>query len=168
MSLPFNFSQIIKATAVMSSQSKSQSAIWISPRLLLSTLHLYDWNRDDPSFEECERLRIDGETFSVENEISSQVLSKYLPKVQLVRFDVERDIGIFKLQDQFSSSSAFANPDWILEYDQLDNPELKGAKVACIGYSSKISETDARNVQYAAWIQLQQNIQGLVLSVSLH
>ena len=61
--------------------------------------------------EECESNRKTGQTFDVESEISSQVLSAHSPKVQLLDFSAEIDIGIIRLQDRFASRENFVDPE---------------------------------------------------------
>lgn len=162
-------SQAVKSVAVMSSTHMTQTAIWIGPRLLLSTLHLHQWIQGYPSNEECDLLRKTGQTFDVESEICSQILSIFSPKVQLLEFSAEEDIGIFKLQDHYPPRSDYVNPDWLLERDEVYERDLKpGWKVACVGYSGKISEEDAVKVKNEAAIQLLKTVPQSALSVSLY
>jgi len=167
--LPFNMSQIVKSVAVMSSAHMTQTAIWIGPRLLLSTLHFHHWVQGLPSNEECDLVRKTGQTFDVETEICSQFLSVHLPKVQLLEFSVEDDIGIFKLQDRYPPRSDWVNPDWLMERDDAYRQDLNaGRKVACVVYNGKISEGDTRKIKDEAAIQLQKNLQQFAFSVSLY
>ena len=167
--LPFNMSQVVKSVAVMSSAHMTQTAIWIGPRLLLSTLHIHHWIQGLPSNEECDLVRKTGQTFDVESEICSQVLSLHSPKVQLLEFSAEDDIGIFKLQDQYPPREDFVNPNWLMERDEAYEQNLEpGRKVACVGYSGKISEEDARKIKDETSIQLQKDLQQLAFSVSLY
>jgi hypothetical protein len=96
-------------------------------------------------------------------------LSIFSPKVQLLEFSAEDDIGIFKLQDHYPPRSDYVNPDWLLECDEVYERDLKpGRKVACVGYSGKISEEDAVKVKNEAAIQLQKTVPQSALSVSLY
>ena len=166
--MPFNMSQIVKSVAVMSSAYMTQTAIWIGPRLLLSTLHLRHWIQGLPSNEECELVRQSGQTFDVETEICSQVLSAHSPKVQLVEFSAEDDIGIFKLQGGYSPRSDWVSPDWLMERDEAYRQNLMaGRKVACVAYNGKIKEGDARRIKDEAAIQLQKTFQQSAFLVSL-
>jgi len=167
--LPFNMSQIVKSVAVMSSAHMTQTAIWIGPRLLLSTLHFHHWVQGLPSNEECDLVRKTGQTFDVETEICSQFLSVHSPKVQLLEFSAEDDIGIFKLQDRYPPRSDWVNPDWLMERDDAYRQDLNaGRKVACVVYNGKISEGDTRKIKDEAAIQLQKNLQQFAFSVSLY
>ena len=161
-------SQIVKSVAVMSSAHMSQTAIWVGPRLLLSTLHLHHWVQGLPSNEECDLVRKSGQTFDVESEICSQVLSVHSPKVQLLEFSVKDDIAIFKLQDCYPPTSDWVNPDWLMERDDAYKQDLNaGRKVACVAYNGKISEGDERKIKDEVASQLQKKLQQLAFSVSL-
>ena len=161
-------SQIVKSVAVMSSTQMTQTAIWVGPRVLLSALHLYHWVQGVPSTEECDLVRKTGQVFNVESEICSQVLSSHSPKVQLVEFSIEDDIGIFKLQDCYPPRPDWVDPDWLLDRDDAYIKKLSaGRKVACVGYSGKISEEDAKKIKNEAAIKLQENLQQSAFSVSL-
>ncbi|KAK3172998.1 hypothetical protein OEA41_006326 [Lepraria neglecta] len=163
--LPFNMSQIVKSVAVMSSAHMTQTAIWVGPRLLLSTLHLHHWVQALPSNEECDLVRKTGQTFDVESESCSHVLSVHSPKVQLLQFSAEDDIGIFKLQDCYPPRSDWVNPDWLMERDDAYRHDLNvGRKVACVAYNGKISEGDTRKIKDEAAIQLQKNLQQFAFS----
>ena len=160
-------SQIVKSVAVMSSANMTQTAIWIGPRLLLSTLHFHHWIQGLPSNEECELVRKTGQTFDVETEIRSEILSVHSPKVQLLEFSAENDIGIFKLQDRYPPRSDWASPDWLMERDDAFRQDLSaGQKVACVAYNGKISEGDARRIKDEAAIQLQKTLQESAYLVS--
>lgn len=153
----------------MSSKVMAQTAIWVGPRLLLSTLQFRHWIQDQPSHEECELVRKIGETFNVESEICSQVLSEFSPKVQLVEFSAEHDIGLYKLQDHFPSRTEYLNPDWLMECDEAYSANLEdGRSIACVGYNSKISHEDATEVIKQAAIQLQRTLPQFATQVSLH
>ena len=156
--LPLNMSPIVKTVAIMSSAHMTQTATWIRPRLLLSTLHLHHWVQGLPSNEECELVRNTGQTFDVETEYCSQVLSVQSPKVQLLELSAEDDIGIFKLQDRYPPRSDWVSPDWLMERDNAYGQDLKGRKVACIAYNGRISEGDTRKIKDEAAIQLQKNL----------
>jgi hypothetical protein len=169
MPLPSNMSNVVKSVAVMSSKVTTQTAIWVGPRLLLSTLHFRHWIQDQPSNEECELVRKMGETFNVESEICSQVLSEFSPKVQLVKFSAEHDIGLYKLQDHYPSRTEYLDPNWLMECDEAYRANLEdGRNVACVGYSSKISHEDATEVMEQAAIQLQRTLSQFTTQVSLY
>lgn len=159
----------MKSVAVLSSNYMSQTAIWIGPRLLLSTLHIHHWIRGHPSFEECDIIRKEGNTFDVESEICSHVLSTFSPKVQLVDFSVPNDIGIFKLQDHYPPISDYVNMDWLLERDEMYERYPKAAqKVACVGYSGKIGDQDALKIKNEAAVQLRRTVPQHAFLVSLY
>ena len=144
----------------------TQTAIWIGPRLLLSTLHLYQWVQGLPSDEECELVRKKGLTFDVESEICSQVLSLHSPKVQLVEFSAKDDIGIFKLQENYPPRSEWVNIEWLMDRDEAYKLELKaGCKVACVAFNSKMTGEDRRNIKDEAARQLHQKAPKFALSV---
>lgn len=147
----------------------TQTAIWVGPRLLLSTLHFRHWIQDQPSHEECELVRKMGETFNVESEICSQVLSEFSPKVQLVEFSAEHDIGLYKLQDHYSSRTEYLDPNWLMELDEVYRVNLEdGRNIACVGYNSKISPEDATEVMKQAAIQLQRTLSQSTTKVNLY
>lgn len=133
----------------------SEFGLWVSPRLLLSSLHLYDWPTGGPTFSVCEMLRLSGQTFHVESEITSQVLSENSPKVQLIAFSVEHDVGLFKLQDDCLSNSDWVEIDWLLERDEVVQAKVSpGQKVACVGYSGKVENNDAWEISMEIAVQL--------------
>jgi hypothetical protein len=162
-------SNVVKSVAVMSNKVMTQTAIWVGPRLLLSTLHFRHWIRDQPSHEECELVRKMGETFNVESEICSQVLSEFSPKVQLVEFSAEHDLGLYKLQDHYPSRTEYLDPNWLMECDEAYRANLEdGRNVACVVYSSKISHEDVTEVMKQAAIQLQRTLSQFITQVSLY
>lgn len=90
----FNMSQVVRSVAVMRSNTKTQSAVYIGPRLLLSALLFHDWFKREPKRGECQAVIESNQTIAVESEICSQVLSQHSLKVRLVSFDTENDVGI--------------------------------------------------------------------------
>ena len=157
--LPWNASQIIRSVAVMSGSTMTQSALWIGPRLLLSTLHIHTWVQGFPSEEECKLLHQSGTTFDVETEISSQVLGKFSPKVRLIVWSAENDVGIFQLLPQFASQTEYINIDWLMEPEELYNQNLSpGRRAACIGYNGSLSKDLAKQVKHEASRELSKNL----------
>lgn len=71
--------------------------IWRGPRLLLAALHIHDLVKRSPAKEECQLLYGSCQTFRVESEISSQILSECSHKVQLLHYSEQNDIKIFRL-----------------------------------------------------------------------
>ena len=132
--------------------------MWVSPRLLISSLDFHGWIKGVPSHIECEMFRDLGITFAVENEIPEKLLSEYSPRVQLAAFDVENEIRIFKLQDQYADQQYFIDIRWMLECDgarSQQNINLEpGTNAACVGYSRMISEDDSKTVLDQAIHQL--------------
>ena len=151
----------------MKSLDKFQSGIWVGPRLLLSTLHLCDWAGGNPSIFELERIWSSGQTFEVEYEISSKVMSEYSLKVQLVGFCASNDIGIYQLQTGYPSRVDFVDPDLLLERDEFYrlHPQLR-ERVACVGFSGSIDATEAVLIRQEAQIQVQQRLQRSACLVS--
>ena len=146
----------VKAVCAMSGKYMTQSGLWVGPRLLLSTLHIHTFVQGIPSRGECELIRQSGQTFDVESEISSQVLSTHSPKVQLLDFSAEDDIGIFRLQDSFTPRENFVDPEWLMERNEVYNNHLPpGSNVGCLGYNSRISDDDKRRVTEIAASKLQ-------------
>lgn len=155
--------------AVMSSKVMTQSAIWIGPRLLLSTLRFRHWIKGQPTHEGCDLVRKTNETFSVESEICSLVLSEFSPKVQLIEYSAEHGIGIYRLQDHYSSRTEYGDPDWLVECDEDFNANLEnGQNAACVGYNDKISPEDSQEVMKQAAIRLQIIMPQLATQVSFH
>ena len=159
---------IVKAVAVMSSSVMTQSAIWVGPRLLLSALHFRHWIQNGPSHEECVLVREMGETFNVESEISSQVLSEFSPKVKLLWFSAEHDTGLYRLLDDYPARTEYLDPNWLLEGDEIRGAYLDGQNVACVGYNSKISSEDAKEVVARAAIKLERTLQQSITQLSLY
>lgn len=103
----------------MSTGHDSQSGVWIGPRHILSTLHFYPWIHNLPSHSICDEFRQRGVAFAVENEISQEIIDEYSPRVRLVGFDIDNDIGIFKLEDNYSDQTDFIDYQWIIERDEI-------------------------------------------------
>jgi hypothetical protein len=159
---------IVKSVAVMSSSVMMQTAIWVGPRLLLSALHFRHWIQHQPSREECELVQKMGETFSVESEITSQVFSEFSPKVKLIEFSAEHDVGLYRLLDDYPARTEYLDPNWLLEGDEIRGAYLDGQNVACVGYNSKISSEDAKEVVARAAIKLERTLQQSITQLSLY
>lgn len=165
--VPFNMSQVVRSVAVMRSNTKTQSAVWIGPRLLLSALHFHDWFQRDPTRGECQAVLESNQTFTVESEICSQILSQHSLKVRLVSFDTENYVGIFMLDEKYAPRSEWVQLDWLIERDQMYEKGLDaGRKVACIGYNARVSEGDEKKIREETWIQTQRILHQSAFSVS--
>lgn len=141
----------------MASPTKTQPGFWVGPRLFLSTLHFHNWIGEFASINECEQFRQTDVSFTVESEISQTILSEYSPRVQLIAFNVDNDVGLFKLQDKYADQKNFVNIDWIMERDDVYSHQLPtGAKAACCGFSGAISEFQSKQVQDQAAHHLSQ------------
>ena len=154
--LPDNMRAVVRATSTMKGthpSGKSQSGFWVSPRLLISTLHFHSWIGEHPTKAECEMFLVGGTQFQVENEISATVLGPYSPTVSLVRYNVECDLGIFKLQDGLPDREEFVDYRYIIERDEIYQQGLSpGTKAACVGFSAEIAENDGKMIiQQAAY-----------------
>lgn len=153
--LPPSLPIILQSVAAIHSRQMCQSALWISPRLLLSTLHLYDWKGPTPTIEELEYLRYTQMPFDVESEITSKIVCDQSPKVKLIAYNVACDIGLFKLLDEYPSNPTHVNLDWLLDRDAASKIESAArSKVACIGFSSQIAEQDSWRINMALAFQL--------------
>ena len=62
--------------------------------------------------------------FAVEGEISRHVLTKYSPHAQLVAFDINNDLGIFRLQNQYPDQKDFVDINWLLEREEAYHNQL--------------------------------------------
>lgn len=145
-----------------------QSGIWIGPRLLLAALHIHDWIQKYPSREECHLMCQSRQTFHVESEISSQILSDFSPKLQLIHFSEQNDIGIYRLLDQYPPRLDWVRPEFLMERDEVYQQNLSGGrKVACVGFSGAVSQSDQRLIQEEAAMQLQKNLRQIAFSVRL-
>lgn len=164
---PHNLKQIIRSVAVLQSRKMSQSALWVGPRFLISALHLFNWPGNVPTTQQCELLRLDGTTFHVESEITSSILSSNSPKVQLIAFSAENDLGVFKLQDQYPPSSDWIDLDLLMDRDEAAQMNIRsGSKVACIGYSGQIDTLDAKQITWEMAIQLRHKVPAASFEVS--
>lgn len=149
--LPPNINVIIRSTGVMAHRGTTQSGFWVGPRLFVSTLHFHTWSGPCASLNECEQFRQSEIAFPVENEISRQLITKYSPRVQLVAFDIDNDLALFKLQGQYPDKKDFVDISWILERDEAYNNQLPVAsKAACCGYSGAVSEEASKQIQNQA------------------
>jgi hypothetical protein len=112
------------------------------------TLHFHDWIGTFASLSECEQFKQAGVVFPVESEISRQVLTQYSPRVQLVAFNIDNDMGLFRLQDHYPDQSNFIDINWLLERDDAFSDQLPvGSKAACCGYSAAVSAQETREIQ---------------------
>lgn len=149
--LPTNAHAIMRATCVMENRSITQSGFWFGPRLFISTLHFHNWTGPFASFNECEQFKQSGVAFAVESGISRHVLTKYSPHAQLVAFDIDNDLGIFRLQNQCPDQKDFVDISWLLERDEAYNNQLPvHSKAACCGFSASVSEQASREIQSQA------------------
>lgn len=134
---------------------KSQSAIWVAPRLLMSTLHLYNWYNGHPSESEVDKVRQEGHIYRVEDEISGQLLGPHSPGVRLVEFSAADDLGLFQLEVGYPDRKHYIDFNWLAERDELLPQDINaGSKMGCIGYNGRISEEDATKVKEIAMNQL--------------
>ena len=155
MPLPFNIGVVVRSTGVMANGAISQSGFWVGPRLFFSTLHFHHWIGNFASANECDQFRLTGVAFPVETEISRQVLSQYSPRVQLVAFNLDNDMGLFRLQDHYPDQSNFIDISWLLERDDAFSNQLPvGSKAACCGFSATVSAEGSRKIQDQAAHQL--------------
>jgi hypothetical protein len=146
--LPPNIDVVVRSTGVMANGAKSQSGFWVGPRVFLSTLHFHDWIGTFASLGECELFKQAGVVFSVESEISRQVLTQYSPHVQLIAFNIDNDMGLFRLQDHYPDQSNFIDINWLLERDDAFSNQLPvESKAACCGYSAAVSAEESREIQ---------------------
>lgn len=146
--LPPNINVIIRSTCVMAHRGATQSGFWVGPRLFVSTLHFHTWIGPGASFNECEQFRQSGVAFPVESEISRKLITESSPRAQLVAFDIDNDLGLFKLQGQYPDQEDFVDISWILERDEAFINHLPVAsKAACCGYSDAVSEEDSKHIQ---------------------
>jgi hypothetical protein len=167
--LPFNISTIIKSVGFMGGPGKSQSCMWVGPRLLLSTLHLFNWPAIHPTIEDCENVRKHKIAFSVEIEVSAKILCEYSPRVLLVAFNVDHDLGIFKLQDEYPDRQDFIDVNWLMERDEAYHQGVAPeSKAACIGFSSHVPENEAKLIKEQAAYKLSQHMPSAYHPVSCY
>ena len=115
-----------------------------TPRFL-STLHFHKWIGNFASESECEQFKQAGVAFFVESEISRQVLNQYSPRVQFIAFNIDNDMGLFRLQDHYPDQSNLIDISWLLECDDAFSNQLPvGSKAACCGYSAAVSEEESK------------------------
>ena len=159
--VPGNMANIIRSVAVMAGPQMSQSAVWVGPRLLLSTLHISSWfnGPDKPTTQELEAIRTQGYEFRVENEISSQLLSDSSVKVRLCDFSIADDIGLFKLTENFPSRNEWVSPSFLIERDELHFRYITSQRpVACVGYNGRVNDNDVQLIKDAVVSQLQGQV----------
>jgi hypothetical protein len=165
--LPPSMSQVVKGNGVMSSSQKIQSGLWVGPRLLISTLHLYHWQSGQASDAELDIVVQEGRLFDVEQEISSEFLCEHSAKVQLIRYSREHDLGIFRLRDQDSSRTDWLDVDYLMERDEIEKLLLPHRLVGCLGYSDKIEPADFIHIQEQARFQLHRILGPQAFQVSI-
>ena len=165
--MPPNIETIVKSVAVMSSREMTQTAFWIGPRLLVSTLHMHSWVQGKPSDVECEFVREQGELYNVETETSSQLLSEESPKVQLIKYSTAHDLGIFRLHEQHPPRKEWIEIEWLMEGDEAHKQNLvAGQTVACIVFNGEMSPNDESAVKAAAFDYLKHNFPAIASQVS--
>lgn len=105
-------------------------------------------------------------SIAIETEISREIIDEFSPHVQLIAFDVDNDIGLFKLQDKYAGQKNFINIDWILKRDDAYFTQLQvEVTAACCGYSGMLSELQSKQVQNQAAHHLSQ-VQTVFVSFS--
>jgi hypothetical protein len=149
---------VINSTASLRSPYVTQSGVWVGPRLLISALHMQNWNKvDSPSDEECELLSQQKVRYQVENEISTECLSGDSALVELIKFDVKSDLGIFRLVDEYAPRQSWVEIDNLMERDDSHNLLVKGDVVGCIGFNGDIKSDDISLVQTAINSEISKN-----------
>ncbi len=94
------------------------------------------------------------EPLSIENEISSKLLSQFSPKVALVAHNIQNDLGLFRLLDQYPPSRNWIDLNWIMDRDELYNSQMHHEQqIGCIGYSNSLSDEDTKKVKDEAEIK---------------
>ena len=170
-SFPFDMNKIVRATAVMQGPGGSQSGLWVGPRLLLSTLHLQKWAQDSPTDAELQAYVDSVQLFEVESEITSVVLNNHAPKARLIDFSAKHDLGLFQLLDNYSDTVHHVTADSLIEVDEFyELHPQPGLKAACVGYSGRISESEAAQLRQVAQGVVQQRLQysANLVSISRH
>ena len=145
--IPFNMDRVVRSVAVISSCKNTQSALWIGPRLLLSSLHnlVSNVGKDPTRWVLDDGLRRHNYAFEVESEITSQVLCSFSPKVELLKYFLEDDLVIFSLPDEYPPNRNWVEPDWLMQHG--DFVFQAGRKVACVAYNVSISDTDGHGTR---------------------
>lgn len=104
---------------------------------------------------------------AVETEISREIIGDHSPRVQLIAFDIDNDVGLFKLHDSYADQKNFINIDWIMERDDAYSTRLQfGVAAACCGYSESLSELQSEKIQLHAAQHLSQKLVNF-LSISI-
>ncbi|KAL8914845.1 MAG: hypothetical protein Q9171_000681 [Xanthocarpia ochracea] len=146
--LPANMGHIIRSVCAFGSRTKHQTAIWVGPRLLLTTLHFHDWFGDIPTDAELNTLLKSGTRFAVESEICSRLISAASPMVQMIDHDASNDLGLFRLADESPDRTEWVDPAWLADRDEIYEAEpTPGRIVACVGFSGSIHGDDANAVR---------------------
>lgn len=132
---------IVRSAVHMTSTTGAQSGFWVGPRLILSTLHIKEWKGKIASYEECEALRKSGEWIYVESEITSKVIDmQHSPVVQLIEYDVEADIGLFRLMDQYPPAHDWVRTSWMWERKEMHEFKTPDREwIACVGYNGRLT-----------------------------
>ncbi len=164
-----NFERIVRSTSVMGSDDgTTQSGIWVSPRIFISALHFRKWMYNTPTQAECQLVIDGGMSFTVENEISSKLLTDHhSPRIRLIGFQPDDDVGIFKLQDGYADREDWVPVESLVEPDEAVQYGLtEGTSVACVGFCGSVSDAQAYLIRDTARQHLLQQIGNSAAQVS--
>ena len=108
-----------------------------------------EWLGEQPTQGELQIAVQRSLTYHVETEVSTQLLSQFSPIVHLIGFDINWDIGIFKLADGLPPQQYWVDPDWILEQDTIE-PMTSGVPVGCVGYCGEVTDDASKAIHEEA------------------
>lgn len=147
----------------------TQSGIWVSPRIFISALLFKQWNTGRATQAECQVVYDQGISFLVENEICPKLLDHaYSDRIKLIGFEVDDDIGIFRMEDGYPDRADWVPVESLVEPDEATEYGVAhGTAVACVGYCGSASEADTKAVGDAARQQLSQKLDTLIHKVSV-
>ena len=93
----------------------------------------------------------------MKSEISSRAICEYSSRVELLAFNIENDIDIYKLQNQYSNRNNYIDVGWIMNRNEACHNQLSaGVKAACCGFSGLLFEEELKQIQNQAAHHLDQ------------
>ncbi|KAI9803507.1 MAG: hypothetical protein M1825_001850 [Sarcosagium campestre] len=124
-----------------------ESGFWVAPNLFISALHMITWVMGHRNDVECKFFCNAGTTFYVEDEICSLLNCQESVRVELIRFDAKRDIGLFRTKtDEVRRAKKWVQVDNLLEEDEVQSTFSVGQEVLTVGFNSRFSDIETATV----------------------
>jgi hypothetical protein len=118
---------------------------------------MHNWySGESATADDCEALVRNKIQYRVESETSTVYLSQESPKVLLVKYNIEADLGIFRLMDEFPARTSWIEIDRLMECDESNKLLEKSQSMGCVGFNGEVEPGDINLVETAVRSELQR------------